>query len=85
MIEQKILDSIQNEFQNLSIKKLWKINHEGVKVKVRRSSETAFDVYHNGHFVTIEDNWKSAFEMVKVLLEKAQFGVKITAISTNSR
>ncbi len=69
MIKQKILDDIQKELQNLPIKKLWKINHEGVKVKVRRSGETAFDVYHNGHFVTTDADWEQAFQLVKVLLD----------------
>jgi hypothetical protein len=69
MIEQKILDAVQIELQNLAIKKLWKINYKGVKVKVRRSGETAFEVYHNGHFVATDLHWKTVFELVKILLE----------------
>ncbi len=46
-----------------------KLNDEGVKVKVRRSDETSFDVYHNGHFVTTDAQWEQAFELVQVLLD----------------
>jgi hypothetical protein len=69
MIEQKILDAVQIELQNLAIKKLWKINYKGVKVKVRRSGETVFEVYRNGHFVTTDTRWETVFGLVKVLLQ----------------
>jgi hypothetical protein len=69
MIEQKLLVNTQNALKNLPIKKLWKINHEGTKVKVKRSAETAFDIYHNGHHVTTDETWESAFELVQVLLK----------------
>jgi hypothetical protein len=68
-MKQKVLDEIENALKNLPIKKLWKINHEGTKVKVKRSAETAFDIYHNGHHVTTDETWESAFELGQGLLK----------------
>jgi hypothetical protein len=69
MIKQKILESIEEALSNLQVKKLWKINHEGIKVKVVRKAENAYDVYRNGHFVTTDETSERAFELVKALLE----------------
>jgi hypothetical protein len=69
VIKQKILDSIKEALSNLQVKKLWKINHEGRKVKVVRKAENAYDVYHNGHYVTTDETWEQAFELTKTLLE----------------
>jgi hypothetical protein len=69
MIKEKILYSIKEALLNLQVKKLWKIDHEGIKVKVVRKAENAYDVYRNGHFVTTDETWEQAFELTKVLLE----------------
>jgi hypothetical protein len=69
MIKEKILESIKEVLSNLQVKKLWKINHEGRKVKVVRKAENAYDVYHNGHFVTTDETWERSFELAKALLE----------------
>jgi copper chaperone CopZ len=62
-------DEIKKSLENLSVKKSWKINFEGKKIKVVRKDISAFDIYLNGHFVTTDENWERAFELVQVLLE----------------
>jgi 3-hydroxymyristoyl/3-hydroxydecanoyl-(acyl carrier protein) dehydratase len=64
-----MIDEIKSSLENLSIKKVWKINHDGTKIKVVRKNETTFDVYLNGHFVTTDESWERAFELVQVLLQ----------------
>jgi hypothetical protein len=68
MIKQKTIDLIQLDIQNLAIKKLWKINENGHKVKVRRDAENEYSVYLDGHFITTLSDWEDAFNMVKTLL-----------------
>ncbi len=64
-----LLDEIKNSLENLAVKKSWKINFEGKKIKVVRKDNAAFEVYNDGHFVTADETWEQAFELVKVLLE----------------
>jgi hypothetical protein len=69
MLRGKILIEIIEALENLQVKKLWKINHEGIKVKVVRKAENTYDVYHNGHYVTTDETWEQAFELTRALLE----------------
>jgi hypothetical protein len=62
-------DEVKKSLENLSVKKVWKINCDGTKVKVSRTGETAFDSYLNGNYVTTDETWERAFELVQVLLE----------------
>jgi hypothetical protein len=68
MIKQKILDQMQLDIQNLTVKKLWKINENGHKVKVRRDAESEYSIYLDGHFITTLSDWEDSFNMVKTLL-----------------
>jgi hypothetical protein len=68
MIKQKTLDLMQVSIQNLEIKKLWKINENGHKVKVRRDAENEFSIYLDGHYITTLADWEDALSMVKDLL-----------------
>ena len=64
----KILEQIKLDIQNLEIKKLFKINENGNKVKVRRSAENEYNIYLNGHHVNTENNWEDAYKMVLALI-----------------
>jgi hypothetical protein len=68
MIKQKILDQMQLDIQNLAVKKLWKINENGHKVKVRRSDESEYSIYLDGHYITTLADWEDTFNMAKSLL-----------------
>jgi hypothetical protein len=68
MIKQKIIDQMQFDIQNLAIKKLWKINENGHKVKVRRDTESEYSIYLDGHFITTLSDWEDSFNMAKTLL-----------------
>jgi hypothetical protein len=59
---------MQLEIKNLEVKKLFKINENGNKVKVRRDSENDYSIYHNGHFITTDASWEAAFELATVLI-----------------
>jgi hypothetical protein len=67
-IKQKTIDQMQLDIQNLEIKKLFKINENGTKVKIRRNSENEYSIYLNGNFITIDTTWETAYELVLVLL-----------------
>lgn len=69
-IKQKIIDQMQVDIQNLEVKKLFKINENGTKVKVRRDFENEYSIYLNGNFVTTDSNWEEAFELALVLLSE---------------
>ena len=64
----KILEQIKLDIQNLEIKKLFKINENGNKVKVRRNAENEYNVYLNGHQVNTENNWEDAYKIVLPLI-----------------
>jgi hypothetical protein len=68
MIKQKILDQIQLDIQHLAVKKLWKINENGHKVKVRRNAESEYSIYLDGHYITTLADWEDSFNMAKTLL-----------------
>jgi hypothetical protein len=68
MIKQKILDQMYLDIQNLTIKKLWKINENGHKVKVCRDAESEYSIYLDGHFITTLSDWGDSFNMAKTLL-----------------
>jgi hypothetical protein len=68
MMKQKILDQMQISIHNLAIKKLWKINENGHKVKVRRDIEDEYHIYFNGHYITTLADWQDTFNMAKDLL-----------------
>jgi hypothetical protein len=67
-IKQKTIDQMQLEIENLEIKKLFKINENGNKVKIRRDTENEYSIYHDGHFVTTDASWQEAFELAVVLI-----------------
>jgi copper chaperone CopZ len=64
-----MINEIKESLENLAVKKSWKINFEGKKVKVVRKDISAFDIYLNGHFVTTDESWERAFELVQVFYE----------------
>jgi hypothetical protein len=64
-----MMNEIKKSLENLAVKKSWKINFVGKKIKVVRKDISAFDIYLNGHFVTTDENWERAFELVQVLLD----------------
>jgi 3-hydroxymyristoyl/3-hydroxydecanoyl-(acyl carrier protein) dehydratase len=64
-----MVEEIKSSLENLAVKKSWKINFEGKKIKVVRKDISAFDIYLNGHFVTADESWERAFELVQVLLD----------------
>jgi hypothetical protein len=68
MIKQKIIDLMQLDIQNLAVKKLWKINENGHKVKVRRGTESEYSIYLDGHYITTLADWEDSFNMAKDLL-----------------
>jgi hypothetical protein len=68
-MKQKILDQMQLDIQNLAIKKLWKINENGNKVKVRRDAEMEYSIYLDGHYITTLADWEDSFNMAKGLLQ----------------
>lgn len=68
MMKQKILDQMQMSIQNLAVKKLWKINENGNKVKVRRDAESEYSIYLDGHYITTLSDWEDTFNMAKSLL-----------------
>jgi hypothetical protein len=68
MIKQKILDEIKVSIQTLSVKKQWKINENGNKVKVVRNAEKEFSIYFDGHYITTLIDWEDTFDMAKTLL-----------------
>jgi hypothetical protein len=68
MIKKKILDQMQLDIQNLAVKKRWKINENGHKIKVRRDAESEYSIYLDGHFITTLADWEDSFNMAKILL-----------------
>ena len=67
-MKQKILTQMQLDIHNLTVKKLWKINENGNKVKVRRDAESEYSIYFNGHFITTLADCEDTFNMAKTLL-----------------
>jgi hypothetical protein len=67
-MKQKILTQMQLDIQNLAIKKLWKINENGNKVKVRRDAEGEYSIYLDGHYITTLTDCKDTFNMAKSLI-----------------
>ena len=65
----KLLEQIKLDIQNIEIKKLFKINENSNKVKVRRNAENEYNVYLNGHQVNTENNWEDTFQMVLALIK----------------
>jgi uncharacterized protein (DUF1015 family) len=68
-MKQKTIEQMQLDIQNLEVKKLFKINENGTKVKVRRDSEQEYSIYLDGNFITTDATWEEAFELAKTLLE----------------
>jgi hypothetical protein len=69
MLKRINFDLIFAQIQALQIKKLWKINENGHKVKVRRDRENAYSIYLDGHYITTLADSQDSFKMVKTLLE----------------
>jgi hypothetical protein len=65
----KDLDQISTAIKGLTIRKKWKLNFNGTKVKVVRDNENEFSTYLNGHMITTDDTWQKAFDLVVVLLK----------------
>jgi hypothetical protein len=59
---------MQLDIKNLAVKKLWKINENENKVKVRRNAESNYSIYLNGHYITTLTDWEDTFSMSKSLL-----------------
>lgn len=62
------IEQIKFDIEKLQIKKLFKLNENGNKVKVRRDSENEFSIYLNGNFITIDETWEATFELVLTLI-----------------
>ncbi len=69
-LKQKDIDAIEQALRQLPIKKTWKINVAGKKLKVVRSAVNEYAVYNNGHYITTDESWQQAFKLVKVLLNE---------------
>jgi hypothetical protein len=67
-LKQKNIDAIQKTLEQLAIKKTCKINVAGKKIKVVRSAANEYAVYNDGYYITADESWQQAFELVKVLL-----------------
>ncbi len=67
-LKQKDILVMQEALQQLPVKKLWKINVNGIKVKVKRDTEKEYATYLNGNYITTDENWQLAFELAKALL-----------------
>jgi hypothetical protein len=67
-MKQKMLDKMQMSIQNLAIKKRWKINENGNKVKVRRDAEGEYSIYLDGHYITTLADWEDTLNMTKSLV-----------------
>ncbi len=65
---QKVKEQIRNSLENLEVKKLFKINENGNKIKVRRDNVDEYSIYRNGHFVTTDASWQAAYELMLVLI-----------------
>ena len=61
-------EKIELEMQQLAIKKLFKINENGQKIKVRRDNDDEYSIYRNGHFVTTDETWEQASALVLTIL-----------------
>jgi esterase/lipase len=70
-LKQKDIDAIEQALQQLPIKKIWKINVAGKKVKVVRSAANEYAIYNDGHYITADENSEQVFELVKTLLNNA--------------
>jgi hypothetical protein len=68
IIKQKIIDKMQLDIQNLEVKRLFKINENGNKVKIRRDSVNEYSIYYNGNFITTDATWVAAFNLSLVLI-----------------
>jgi hypothetical protein len=70
LLKPKELQEMEMALKNLAIKKCWKINSNGTKVKVCRKAENAYETYLNGNYITTDTEYSIAFELVKVVLNK---------------
>jgi hypothetical protein len=68
-ISQKLTKTVSDELQNLSIKKRWKINHEGKKVKVVRDAENEYSIYLNGNYISTLTDAEDSTNMVFTLMD----------------
>ncbi len=68
MLKQKIIGQIKLDIQKLALKKLWIINENGHKVKVRRDTESAYSIYLDGYFITTLSDCDDTVGMVLTLL-----------------
>ncbi len=62
------LQEIEIAVKNLAVKKYWKINRSGTKVKICRKAENTYDTYLNGNYITTDSEYTIARELVKELL-----------------
>jgi hypothetical protein len=67
-LRQTDMDRIEAAIKNLAIKKTWKINVNGSKVKVVRKTENEYATYLNGNYITTDEAWKQAFDLSIALL-----------------
>jgi hypothetical protein len=68
-LKQKDINNIEQTLKVLAVQKLWKINVQGNKVKVFRKSVNEYEIYHDGHYVTSDNDWKQAFDLTIELLK----------------
>lgn len=69
-LKQKNILEIQKALQQLPVKKLWKINVSGTKIKVKRGGEKEYATCLDGNYITTDENWQQAFELVTALLKQ---------------
>jgi hypothetical protein len=68
-LKQKDINSLQQALKVLEVQKVFKINVQGNKVKVVRKSANEYEIFDNGHYVTSDNNWKQAFDLIIELLK----------------
>jgi hypothetical protein len=70
MLKQKKTAAITAELENLPLKKTWKINADGKKIKVVRKAENCYESYLDGHYITSDEDWQTALQFVLGLLSQ---------------
>jgi hypothetical protein len=68
-MKDQLKQEIKEHLETLGVKKRWLLTYRGVRIKVVRHTEYAFDVYRNGHHVNTDPDWEMAYDLVIALFE----------------
>jgi preprotein translocase subunit SecB len=63
-----VLEQIVKKLSNLKPNKPFEIKANGNKVKVVLKNETEYHVYLDGQFISTDQDFERAFELIRVLL-----------------